>query len=671
MEYLNQVFRAALSQYVEGRKTVFLSSSSPSFSSPSSYSSYSSSSSSPSPPSPSLSPSPSSFLLVFFFFSSSFVFFLCLLPSSLLLFLPSPFFFSPPLSFLSSLLLSSFALPLLSSVFFVLSSSNWDTVAADNAALAKLFLSLREVVRDDMVSFGYDKGLELHDLRLNSKAINQLFQGSQTEARLECGRIGQMNLLYTPLPGIVTIQVKDLDIRVRPNFTGFAMRKLVETIQELGNLETGDGATQMQPAPPLVQPNNNNSCFPSMSPSYGGSPWGPEVHNTQARLVHPCLIPRAPPIVRRAKHVSSLRGPPLLHFQKPVRSFSCEGLQQCLQGLSNAPEACMGRLSDEFSLLSNSLASSCGVTQSRVYEGCKEIRNALSSCVESVTAMTPSAYDELEKIKLPSLRVRPPDVWKVQPSQAGTQRVTTSGIQPFSLPRLSVSPVEGECPLQLPSARVAPGGLGQQPVGPSPEAAASLSVGAPPGAPWGTPSRGSPLPAYPERAAGFGTYPSAAAAVSSHASLLQPPGYSANPFLTSLPQQQVYNGFPQNVTSGAPLGGPPLAGGPAALSLNLAAAAAPSYQSGCEQRALTERLLPTSFNGLQQQPQQQRQQQQRQQLLLPPSPTAVARSYLLSPSASQQPRGQGHLSFAAPGKGPSPSVIEPTCRVASLPTTTR
>lgn len=32
------------------------------------------------------------------------------------------------------------------------------------------------VVRDDMITFGYDKGMEIRDLRLNTKLINDLLQ---------------------------------------------------------------------------------------------------------------------------------------------------------------------------------------------------------------------------------------------------------------------------------------------------------------------------------------------------------------------------------------------------------------------------------------------------------------------------------------------------------------
>lgn len=40
------------------------------------------------------------------------------------------------------------------------------------------------VVRDDMITFGYDQGMEIRDLRLNTKAINDIFQVHRTT----CGR---------------------------------------------------------------------------------------------------------------------------------------------------------------------------------------------------------------------------------------------------------------------------------------------------------------------------------------------------------------------------------------------------------------------------------------------------------------------------------------------------
>ncbi|KAL8449943.1 hypothetical protein Emag_003504 [Eimeria magna] len=208
-----------------------------------------------------------------------------------------------------------------------------------------------EVVHDDMISFGYEKGLEIHDLRLNTKVINDALQASQSEARLECGRIGRMNLVYTPLPGIVT-------------------------------------------------------------------------------LVHPCRIPRAPPIVRRAKFVGALPATSP-HFQRPVRGGTCESLQSCLlQGLAMRPSNLnLESLCPDLSMLSNSIASSCGATHARVYEGCEEIKNLLSNCVESVVSLTPPEYDQLDQIKLPSLRVRTSEIWR-EALQQRAQRAATGGERP-------------------------------------------------------------------------------------------------------------------------------------------------------------------------------------------------------------------------------------------------
>ncbi|KAL8274391.1 hypothetical protein Esti_001713 [Eimeria stiedai] len=281
-----------------------------------------------------------------------------------------------------------------------------------------------EVVHDDLISFGYEKGLEFHDLRLNTKVINEALQASQSEARLECGRIGRMNLVYTPLPGIVTIQVKDLDIRVRPNFTGLALRKLFETLQELGDLDTPG----LAPAPlPPVPAAPLHSCYGPCTPSNcTAGLQGPEIHNTQARLVHPCRIPRAPPIVRRAKFVGAMPAP-CPHFQRPVRGGTCESLQGCLQGLALRHQNLnLESLCPDFSVLSNSIASSCGATHARVFEGCEEIKNLLSNCVESVVSLTPPEYDQLDQIKLPSLRLRTSEIWR-EAIQRRAQQAVTSG----------------------------------------------------------------------------------------------------------------------------------------------------------------------------------------------------------------------------------------------------
>ncbi|XP_026193178.1 uncharacterized protein LOC34620653 [Cyclospora cayetanensis] len=251
-----------------------------------------------------------------------------------------------------------------------------------------------EVGGDDMISIGYDQGIEFRDLRLNTKAINDMLQASDAEARLEFGRIGRMNLVYTPLPGIVTIQVKDLDIRVKPNFTGLALRKLVETLYEIGDLDSSDLS------PSYLQ---GGHCMPyggSFPSSACGYQPGPEIHNTQARFVHPCRLPRAPPIVRRARFVKALPTAPI-HFQQPVRGFSCEGAQSCMHSFAQSQDMSLERLCNDFSLLSNSLVSTCGATNARMIEKCEEVKNLFSNCVEAVAGIAPPDYDRLEKIKLP------------------------------------------------------------------------------------------------------------------------------------------------------------------------------------------------------------------------------------------------------------------------------
>ncbi|OEH78606.1 amine-terminal region of a tm vesicle-mediated sorter [Cyclospora cayetanensis] len=257
-----------------------------------------------------------------------------------------------------------------------------------------------EVGGDDMISIGYDQGIEFRDLRLNTKAINDMLQASDAEARLEFGRIGRMNLVYTPLPGIVTIQVKDLDIRVKPNFTGLALRKLVETLYEIGDLDSSDLS------PSYLQ---GGHCMPyggSFPSSACGYQPGPEIHNTQARFVHPCRLPRAPPIVRRARFVKALPTAPI-HFQQPVRGFSCEGAQSCMHSFAQSQDMSLERLCNDFSLLSNSLVSTCGATNARMIEKCEEVKNLFSNCVEAVAGIAPPDYDRLEKIKLPMDRPQP------------------------------------------------------------------------------------------------------------------------------------------------------------------------------------------------------------------------------------------------------------------------
>ena len=101
-------------------------------------------------------------------------------------------------------------------------------------------------------------------------------------------RVGLLMLFGWAVPGCrclccslcilrMQIQIKDLDIRVRPNFTGFALRKLVETLQDIGDLDNADVTPPRPPCPPF----HSSGPYPS---SHCGFHPSPEVHNTHARV---------------------------------------------------------------------------------------------------------------------------------------------------------------------------------------------------------------------------------------------------------------------------------------------------------------------------------------------------------------------------------------------------
>ncbi|CBZ51851.1 conserved hypothetical protein [Neospora caninum Liverpool] len=156
-----------------------------------------------------------------------------------------------------------------------------------------------EGVNEKTVTLGFNEGVEINNLTLRTDIVNHVLQNNGVDARLDYGRIGKLRLVYTALPGIVTMQVDGLDIRMRPNFTGTAIKKICATLGELQeDVDEGDVLGPVPSVSPYGIP-----CPPPVYPQCAFSPTQPEVHDTFSRRLPPHRVPRPPPVVRRARYV--------------------------------------------------------------------------------------------------------------------------------------------------------------------------------------------------------------------------------------------------------------------------------------------------------------------------------------------------------------------------------
>lgn len=132
-----------------------------------------------------------------------------------------------------------------------------------------------------------------------------------------------------------------------------------------------------------------------------------------AQMVHPCRLPPAPPVVRRAQFVRApAEAPPL--FLKPVHSSACEQIPSCLhtcfQTLAQAPVDCLRGLHAGLSEGSECSATCVRGVPDACGENCQRgpcatgLGEVFLRCMHAVGSLAPDAFDQLDSVQLPSLK---------------------------------------------------------------------------------------------------------------------------------------------------------------------------------------------------------------------------------------------------------------------------
>eukprot|EP00922_Rhytidocystis_sp_ex-Travisia-forbesii_P010545 GHVS01015445.1.p1 GENE.GHVS01015445.1~~GHVS01015445.1.p1 ORF type:complete len:225 (+),score=41.95 GHVS01015445.1:1689-2363(+) len=114
---------------------------------------------------------------------------------------------------------------------------------------------------------------------------------------MEHGHVGAMKIVWTALPGIATLQIRDLDIRLRPNLTAIASREIAKKIEEIKQIGEQD-----EEDVPFYRAAGPSSHPYYISPFYPNS-YQPPIHDTTATVAAHCKIPRPPRVVRQAQYV--------------------------------------------------------------------------------------------------------------------------------------------------------------------------------------------------------------------------------------------------------------------------------------------------------------------------------------------------------------------------------
>ncbi|PFH33063.1 hypothetical protein BESB_082620 [Besnoitia besnoiti] len=240
-----------------------------------------------------------------------------------------------------------------------------------------------EGVNEKTVTLGFNEGVEINNLTLRTDFVNHLLQNNGVDARLDYGRIGKLRLVYTALPGIVTMQVDGLDIRLRPNFTGTALKKICTTLGELqGEIEDVDAAK-----PHTTLPSCSLPCPPPVYPQSVFGPKQPDIHDTFSRRLPPHRVPRPPPIVRRARYVM-----PEAPMAQLVAVQEALPSPRCPTALPSLPKC-------ELQLPSFEAPSLPPL--------CDNVYGFLEGCTDTLAKITTPAHENFSDVSIPSYQCCP------------------------------------------------------------------------------------------------------------------------------------------------------------------------------------------------------------------------------------------------------------------------
>eukprot|EP00922_Rhytidocystis_sp_ex-Travisia-forbesii_P037222 GHVS01055467.1.p1 GENE.GHVS01055467.1~~GHVS01055467.1.p1 ORF type:complete len:262 (+),score=42.79 GHVS01055467.1:225-1010(+) len=185
-----------------------------------------------------------------------------------------------------------------------------------------------EPVGDDFVKFDFNEGLNVKNLVIKPEGINKILQTQDVDVRMDHGHVGSMRIVWTAFPGIATLQIRDLDIRLRPNLAAIASREIGKKIDEIRKVGEDEDEDQLFSPTALAVPPTAHPYF--VSPNLYQAQNQHHIHDTTATRADHCKIPRPPRIIRRAQYVNNNNNNPQYYHQhySPTPTTLCQQQQQ-------------------------------------------------------------------------------------------------------------------------------------------------------------------------------------------------------------------------------------------------------------------------------------------------------------------------------------------------------
>ncbi|EZG43757.1 hypothetical protein GNI_160220 [Gregarina niphandrodes] len=134
----------------------------------------------------------------------------------------------------------------------VFGSVHSDSVHSDSCLLVAIFcchIPVLVALDEDGIQLSFVDGLVVKDLVVRPESINRLLAENDTDLRVVGGQIGSLSMSYTAMPGVVTVQLQDVDIRVQPNALRTIGRTLKNKITDLVTAVPEDPPMRDYPMP--------------------------------------------------------------------------------------------------------------------------------------------------------------------------------------------------------------------------------------------------------------------------------------------------------------------------------------------------------------------------------------------------------------------------------------
>lgn len=176
-------------------------------------------------------------------------------------------------------------------------------------ALSKALSYFVEPLRAGSLELSLFNGATLRNLTLKPGFINSHIEENDVELRLESGHIDEMTVAYSMIPSVVTIHIRSMRLRARPNVVAQLTKHLFKTLDQmmretetesLAN-ELSIGCTPGHSELPMLPTDWDERCHVAVTPPLSSAALPYVINDTPALPLDPHQVPLPPPVIRQAK----------------------------------------------------------------------------------------------------------------------------------------------------------------------------------------------------------------------------------------------------------------------------------------------------------------------------------------------------------------------------------